>query len=162
MKNKLYIMVGCPGSGKSTYAKKNFPNALYVSRDEIRFSLVKKDEEYFSKETEVFNTFITKINEGLRQSLDVIADATHLNRASRSKLLTNLEIDKEKTEIIAVIMFTPLSICIERNENRKGTRSYVPKDVVEKMYYSFKTPSKYECYGLIDKTIIIRPEEGGL
>ena len=159
MKNKLYIMVGCPGSGKSTYAKKNLPDALYVSRDKIRFNLVKENEEYFSKETEVFNTFITKINEGLRQSLDVVADATHLNRVSRFKLLNSLKIDKEKTEVIAIVMFTPLSICIERNENRKGTRSYVPKDVIEKMYHSFKTPSKYECCGLIDKTIIVRPEK---
>lgn len=159
MKNKLYIMVGCPGSGKSTYAKKNLPDALYVSRDEIRFNLVKEDEDYFSKETEVFDTFITKINEGLRQSLDVVADATHLNRVSRLKLLASLEINKEKTEVIAVVMFTPLSICIERNENRKGTRSYVPKDVIEKMYHSFKTPSKYECCGLIDKTIIVKPKK---
>ena len=39
-------MVGIPGSGKSTYAKKNFPDAWYISRDEIRFDLVAENEEY--------------------------------------------------------------------------------------------------------------------
>ena len=94
MKNKLYIMCGIPGSGKSTYAKTYLTNTLYVSRDEIRFKLVKEDEDYFSKENEVFDTFIAKINEGLRQSLDVVADATHLNSKSRLKLLACLELDK--------------------------------------------------------------------
>lgn len=42
MKNKLYIMCGCPGSGKTTYAKKYLinDNTVYVSRDDIRFSLL--------------------------------------------------------------------------------------------------------------------------
>ena len=51
---KLYVMCGGPGSGKSTWIKKNLPTfkgyTKVVSRDEIRFSLVKEGEEYFSKE----------------------------------------------------------------------------------------------------------------
>lgn len=139
-KNKLYVMAGCPGSGKSTYAKSHFPDALYVSRDEIRFSMVSEDEEYFSKEDEVFQAFIDKINEGLRQSLDVVADATHLNNVSRYKLLYSLDLNRNKTELEIVYLHPPLEVCIERNEKRKGTRSYVPVDVLKKMYYSFKAP----------------------
>ena len=150
MKNKLYIMVGCPGSGKSTYAKKNFPNALYVSRDEIRFSLVKENEEYFSKETEVFQKFINEINSALSTSAEIVADATHLNVKSRKKLLLNLNIDKEKTEIHMIVMRTPLKTCIIRNENRKGTRSYVPPNIIKRMYSSFTQPTTEECYGMID------------
>ena len=97
MNNKLYIMSGCPGSGKTTYAKKHFPNAKYVSRDEIRFSMVSENEAYFGKEEEVFNKFIEEINTGLRDSLDVVADATHLNVYSRLKLLSNLDLDRNKT-----------------------------------------------------------------
>ena len=158
MKNKFYIMVGCPGSGKSTYAKKNFPNALYVSRDEIRFSLVKENEEYFSKENEVFTDFINTINLGLAAGDDVIADATHLNSKSRMKLLGSVDLDKTKTEVIAIVMQTPLELCIKRNELRKGTRSYVPINVIKNMYKFFKIPTFEECYGMIDNIILIKPK----
>ena len=160
-KNKLYMMIGCPGSGKSTYAKTHFTNATYVSRDEIRFKLVPEDEEYFSKEDEVFTTFINMIDKELKLGNDVIADATHLNSFSRMKLLASLDIDKNKTEIVAVFMNTPLDICIKRNENRKGTRAYVPKSVIRRMFFSLKKPNRKECCSMID-TIQIIPEVGVL
>lgn len=142
MKNNLIIMVGIPGSGKSTFAKENYPDALYVSRDEVRFGIISEEDEYFSKENEVFNAFINKINEGLRNSKDVVADATHINYGSRLKLFRNLvNLDREKTNVIAVFMRTPLDVCIERNEKRKGTRSYVPVSAIKNMYKCLTKPS---------------------
>ena len=156
MKNNLIIMVGIPGSGKSTFAKKNYPDALYVSRDEIRFSFISKNDEYFSKEDEVFKTFINKLNEGLKKSQDVIADATHISYGSRSKLLNNLiNLDKEKTKVIAVFLRTPLDVCIERNEKRKGTRSYVPISAIKSMYKYLTKPSFKEYGGIFDEIHII-------
>lgn len=41
----LFIMMGVPGSGKTTLAKKlveDKPNTIRVSRDDIRFSLLEK------------------------------------------------------------------------------------------------------------------------
>ncbi len=159
MKNKLYIMIGIPGSGKSTYAKMAFPNAIYVSRDEIRFNLVAEDEEYFSKEEEVFDEFIDTINLGLAFGNDVVADATHLNPKSRLKLLSHLDLDRDRTEIIAVVMRTPLKICLERNENRIGTRSYVPPQVIKRMNRSLKEPTPEEFDTVIDFARIISPKE---
>ena len=161
MKNKLYVMVGIPGSGKSTYAKKNFPDAWYISRDEIRFDLVAENEEYFSKEDEVFDEFIKEINFALSIGKEVIADATHLNSRSRMKLFSHLNINKEKTEVTAIVMRTPLNVCIKRNEGRKGTRSYVPPQVIKRMYYSLRQPSTEEYNNIIDEvhTIKIKREE---
>jgi predicted kinase len=148
-------MVGTPGSGKTTYAKTCFPNALYISRDEIRFKIVPEQADYFSKEKEVFKTFVEQINNGLRDSIDVIADATHLNEKSRMKLLSHLNIDKNKTEVIAVVMRTPLEVCIKRNESRKGTRSYVPISSIRRMFFSFKIPTYEECNGMIETIRIV-------
>ena len=51
----LYILSGCPASGKSTFGKKmsKITGIPIVSRDEIRFSLLKDDEDYFSHEEDV-------------------------------------------------------------------------------------------------------------
>ena len=62
-------MCGAPGCGKSTYAKeycKKYPETVYVSRDEIRFSLLAEDEYYFSHETEVLEKFYTNIANAIR------------------------------------------------------------------------------------------------
>ena len=159
MKNKLYIMSGIPGSGKTTFAKTYFPEALYVSRDEIRFSLVSENEEYFSKEDDVYDLFIDRINEGLKNGRDVIADATHLNSRSRMKLLACLGIDPNETQIIVIFMRIPPKECIARNEKRKGTRSYVPIPAIYRMNKALKEPNFDECYGLIHKIIIVDENE---
>lgn len=159
MKNKLYIMSGIPGSGKSTFAKIHFPDTLYVSRDEVRFSIVKENEEYFSKEDEVYNLFINKINAGLKEGKDVVADATHLNSKSRMKLLACLDIDPNETQIIVVFMRVPPKECINRNEKRKGTRSYVPIPVIWRMNKALKIPNFDECCGMINEIIIVDENE---
>ena len=60
---KLIIMSGAPGCGKSTYARKyceEHKDTVIVSRDAIRFSLLKDGEHYFSKEIEVLRLFYNK------------------------------------------------------------------------------------------------------
>lgn len=159
MKNKLYIMSGVPGSGKSTFANLYFPGAVYVSRDEIRFNLVKENEEYFSREDEVYDTFINKIKKALNENKDVIADATHLNQYSRLKLIKLSGVDPEKTEIVVIFMRIPLKECIARNEKRKGTRSYVPPSVIAKMFKNLRTPTFDECFGMFHRIITVDETE---
>ena len=64
---KVWLMCGIPGSGKSTWIKKRLMEngGIWISRDEVRFSMVKEDEDYFSKECEVFDKFISNICEAL-------------------------------------------------------------------------------------------------
>ena len=58
----LYISCGVPGSGKSTFLKNHTkPNEAIISRDEIRFNLLKDGEDYFSHENEVFDKFVDNI-----------------------------------------------------------------------------------------------------
>ena len=93
--------------------------------------------------------------EALRESADVIADATHLNPRSRAKLLSHLNIDKTHTQVVTVVMRTPLNVCIERNENRRGTRGYVSPSAIKRMYNSFKMPTTEEYYSIIDYILVI-------
>lgn len=157
-KQKLYIMCGCPGAGKTTYAKENLVNSrtIYVSRDEIRFSIVAEDESYFSKEATVYKIFITNINEALKRGYDVVADATHLNHKSRMKLFNKLAYSPFNVETTIVFLCTPVEECIERNKLRLGTRAYVPEDKIFQMYENLERPFFNE-YPKIDNIYIVYP-----
>lgn len=101
MTTELKVMVGVPGSGKSTWIEQEVAQleddhrtTCVVSRDFVRKSLLNDRDGYFDKETEVFNEFVRQINEAMELGIDVVfADATHISPASRAKLLGRLAAD---------------------------------------------------------------------
>lgn len=147
MKTKLYLMCGIPGSGKSTYLKTRFIQPpVVVSRDEIRFKMVREDEEYFSHEKEVYNEFINQIVQELKFFQEVFVDATHLNEASRTKLLRSLGGNLKDVEVNIIWIKVPLEVALKQNENRKGTRAYVPETVIRRMASQMTIPTKEEGF----------------
>ena len=141
----LYMLCGPSGAGKSTWARKfiedHFENDIrYVSRDEIRFSMIKEDEDYFSHETEVFRKFVGTIGETLIDGFDVIADATHLNRFSRRKVTQALDMRKIDYQIIYVSFNASAEVCIAHNTNRTG-RANVSDSVIRNMCRDFRAPT---------------------
>lgn len=160
-KTNVIIMSGIPGSGKSTWIQNhcNKDKTKVISRDQIRFSLLKEGDPYFSKEKETWAEFIRQIKCGIADSevMNVVIDATHLNPASRTKILRALGDSLKNTTVYCIVMDTPLSICLERNSKRTG-REYVPEDAIENMWNSFTIPSFEEGF---DEIIIIN-EKGNL
>ena len=147
----LYMLCGIPGSGKSTWVKKHLDKFdKYVSRDEIRFSMVAEDEEYFSKETEVFKEYCLQITENLNKGYNVFADATHINKGSRKKLLDNIS---GFDNVFCIVIQNPLETTLKRNENRIGTRRYVPKSVIRRMHYQFEFPTHKEGFKTIYRVV---------
>ena len=140
--SKLMIGMGAPGAGKSTWIKDHMePYDVYISRDEIRFSLLADGDDYFSREDEVWALYIQTIELNLNKGATVWVDATHLNRRSRLKLLHALW---HKPDEIEVVYFkVPLEVALERNEQRAG-RAYVPPQAIEKMYRSIEEPEFHE------------------
>ena len=144
MKNKtLWLMVGAPGSGKSTFAKEELMRDetwAYISRDEIRYEYLEPDDDNFAKEDIVFNQFVTEINDALESNEfhDVIADATHLHEPSRMKLLCRLNLNG--IDVIPVVMRTLSIICEQRNKLRQG-RAQVPEKALNSMWKAMTHPS---------------------
>lgn len=153
----LYLLIGIPGSGKSTFAKRvmDEDTDVYISRDEVRFSIIKDKDQYFSREGEVFREFINRIKKAEAEGKNVWIDATHINRGSRSKLLTALA--KRPEDFTIVWMQTPFKVSFERNSKRQG-RSRVPDDAMYRMRNQFQAPAAREGW----QRIIAVDENGNM
>lgn len=147
IKKKLYIMCGPAGSGKSTWIRCNAKagTSAHISRDRIRFNMVKEDEYYFSREDEVYDEFVYQIAQALRSPWvdSVYADATHLTQKAREKLVRKINtiVSADNYSINAVVVMPKLEVCLAQNAQRKG-RECVPETVICNMYKSFQDPFK--------------------
>lgn len=148
------MMIGVAGSGKSTYIKEHAAEIDdVISRDAIRFSMLKDGEDYFAHEDVVFDLFIEQIIWMLKADLTVWADATHLTKKARAKVLN--EVRQWADEIEAVWIDTPLETAFERNDQREG-RAWVKHGIIRRMWFSLEAP---ECEEGFDKITIIREEK---
>ena len=156
--NYLIMFCGIPGSGKSTEARRMAGSLAargitveYISRDELRFSMISNESEYFSKEKEVFNKFVEKMNNSLNKNDCTIIDATHISKASRAKILRRVE-DPTNVRLLVLYLTTPLDVCMRQNDLRTG-RERVPQEVIEGMAEQFEEPTEKEFVGFGFDTI---------
>lgn len=143
MPERIVLLVGLPGSGKSTYAASlGLP---VLSSDAIRL-LLADDETDQTIHSRVFATIRYLLVQRLEIHRPVTyIDATHLTRAERKPYL---EIAAERrVEIEAVFCNTPLAVCLERNRNR--TRQ-VPEDVLVNMAAKLQPPNLDEGFSKIE------------
>jgi O-phosphoseryl-tRNA(Sec) kinase len=164
MKEKLYetpnkktftMLIGLPGTGKTTFAKKilkqNAQDRILVSSDNIRFDLLNYEEtgiDFDPKiEPKVWARVIKEIKKALDNSTvkEVIFDATNLIKSGRKPYL---ELAKDKGFHTRGIVFSaPLSEIKARNRNRKRK---VPEEVIDRFYRSFEYPEKGEFDEIIE------------
>ena len=142
--SKMYLMIGCPGVGKSYYVQqyKN-PGTKVISRDTIRFSMLEDNDEYFSKEKEVYKEFIRQIDEAIEANETFYVDQTSLNYNSRKKLFNSLKQKPDK--VIAIYLKSSLDKILKQNSLREG-RALVPEDAVRNMFYSIEEPKLEEGF----------------
>ena len=149
---KVWILSGPPASGKSTWVRKNIgPHDEWVSRDSIRFSMLKDNNKYFDMEDRVFETFVYTINRCLADPdiENVYVDATHITRGSRRKITHRLD-HRNISELNCIVFNIPLGECLDRNSHREG-RAKVPDEVIEDMYKRRTFPTRKEGFNHIYK-----------
>ena len=147
---KLFIMCGWPASGKSTFINKYVAektNAVVISRDKIRFSLLKEGDEYFKYEPIVEEMFYMGISKALALGFDVFADQSSISVAARRKLINRVS---GYTEINAIWVYAPIEDCIARDVAREG-RARVGETVIRNMAEKFVEPSFQEKFSNIYK-----------
>jgi len=144
---KIIILIGCPGSGKSTFVKYCAATKI-ISRDLIRESLgfVKKGEKALlskDQEAEVTDEWWKQL-ESCNENDDVVIDDTNLNSTFRNEMLERIKKIHPEAKIIGVKMEAPLHLVLER---RKGQ---IPENVLRNMWKAAqKVDSKSFGYPLM-------------
>ena len=140
------ILVGLPGSGKSSYLQERGIPAL--SSDAVRL-LLSDDETDQTIHRKVFATlrYLLKQRLAIGRRLTYI-DATHLTHWERRPYLKLAEIYNCKAE--AIFFDVPLDVCRERNRRRNRV---VPEDVMERMAVKLAPPTVEEGF---DRVVVVR------
>ena len=147
----LILLVGVPGGGKTTYAKKyisKHENTIHLSSDLTRKELW-GDEVTQCDPSEVFSLMQKRAIEALNNGKSVVYDATNITRQDRAHIISKCP---KFTKIEAHIIWAPIETCIERDATRERT---VGKDVIDKMLKRFHAP--YYDEG-IDEINVIFPD----
>ncbi len=157
---KIYILIGTPASGKSTYIKSiinKLNNPFIASTDNIITSLHPElsYNEAYTLESGNFKHLTKLMKQGIRDAVaegrDVIVDRTNLRSKSRKEYIKYTGDDYEK---IGVVFCIDKKEFIKRDEHRfltEGKR--IPLGVWIQMQESYQSPSKEEGF---DKIIHIK------
>ena len=154
---RIVVMVGLPGSGKSSYLEKRKLSA--ISSDYIRW-LLADDMTDQSIHGAVFATvrYLLRRRMQLRRPVTYI-DATNLTRKDRRAYIKFAELYGARPE--ALYFDIPVEECKRRNRNRDRI---VPESAIDAMAAKLEPPTIEEGFAVVtclsgrDATLAISPE----
>ena len=125
---KLIMLIGIPGSGKTTYSKELSErySAKVISSDKVRQLYVGIDEK------EVFPTVYKLCVEELKSGKNVILDATHITPKVRKRTFDAFDAYGIAYDKVAIFVDTPVEECIRRVEirNQNPEELFLPLEVI--------------------------------
>ena len=122
----LVALVGCTGSGKSTFAHKHFPHTAIVSSDACR-GIVSDDENDQSATDDAFALLHHIAAVRLRRGLRTVVDATNVQQHGRAELI---RLAREHDVLpVAIVLDVPERVCLDRNA-RRTERAHLGAHVV--------------------------------
>lgn len=142
---KMIMLVGLPGSGKSTWAKQRSNQLHYeiFSSDAVRKELYGNESDQRDPQ-KVFQILHKRIRDALLEGTDCIYDATNLSSKTRRNFLQYIS-DVECFKM-AYVIWSDFNMCLVRNKKRERK---VPEDVIKRMLMRFEMPAKWEGFDVI-------------
>lgn len=142
----VYMLMGIPGAGKTTWIKNNLPGIPVVSRDLIREELGIITEQHKQlgtpqQEREIKNENFRRIEELCEKGVDFAIDNTHVGTGKTQTLSVLRE---HNVKIVGVNVITDIGICIERRKD------CIPRFLMESMYDALRFFTPGECDEIIN------------
>ncbi|MFD5638412.1 polynucleotide kinase-phosphatase [Streptomyces sp. NPDC127077] len=124
----LVVLIGASGSGKSTFARRQFKPTEVISSDFCR-GLVADDENDQSASGDAFDVLHYIAGKRLAAGRRTVVDATSVQQDSRRQLI---ELAKKYDVLpIAIVLDVPEEVCAERNAARTD-RAEMPRRVIQR------------------------------
>jgi predicted kinase len=133
-----FVMVGAPGSGKSTYAEKlaKLENAVIISGDDVRAELY-GSADMLGNWGEIWERIDELVSEA--GGVPVILDGTHCRKDYRAEAIALLK-SHGYGRIEAVVIDSSLATCLARDFQReRHVPDYVIKEMHDNLQRSIKT-----------------------
>ena len=129
---RLVLLSGLPGSGKSTYVRASFPNAIVISSDEIRKGMTGSYAILASDMQDVYRAMIDEANRAFRESDDVtiVLDSTFLDEDRRTFFLSRIK-GADRVVLVA-LLYHSIDTVLSRNMAREKEKR-VPESVILEM-----------------------------
>jgi predicted kinase len=123
--NGLIVLIGASGSGKSTLAR-TWPASQVLSLDALRGTVSDNpgDQGATADAADVLKLILER---RMARKLNTVIDATNVEQSVRVELV--MAAKRHGMPTVAVIVATPLPVCLERQGPRPAKRR-VPEDVV--------------------------------
>jgi predicted kinase len=123
--NGLIVLIGASGAGKSTLAR-TWPASQVLSLDGLR-GVVSDDPGRQDATADAADVLKVILERRMARKLNTVIDATNVEQPVRVELV--MAAKRHGMPTVAVVVATPLSVCLERQGPRPDNRR-VPEDVV--------------------------------
>jgi predicted kinase len=152
MQPKLFLLIGIPASGKSTYAVQLLhtnPTAVYVSTDFFVEKFARRCGKTYNEVFKIFmphaiHLMMTRVHAAAAAGRDIVWDQTNLTSKSRAKKLRILRLYEKH----AIVFVSPPDQVLRARLRARVGKS-IPDNILTAMQSSFEYPALDEGFDSI-------------